>query len=1123
MSKNDGTPVNLLALDGGGIRGICELRVLDEIMKRVQKAQNLASIPRPCDYFDLMAGTSTGGLVAILLSRFKMTTTDAIAAYYDFSGRIFSKKNRKGIMGILVGHPFHEKPLVDIIKGMVATHQIGELMIDPKPEARSKAFVCSQPAHRQGKATRFRTYEPPPPLKINTSPGVSSPSDPSSSSSLHSSSSKSASRSSASSADDSLALGPPKLNKMTSTMKDPWNDYRDVQIWEAARATTAAPSYFDPMVLTRGNNSRTFIDGAMGCNNPAKEVVDEAAALFGTDCVLGCLVSLGTGFSGEVTIGEAEGGIKKTVGLINNLKKIATNTEEVHEDLRRLIRADLDTYFRFQLPRGAEDIRLHEYKKLDELSKLMQVYIEEESSEIDKVVRILIDKAKPRGITLGQIAQSDHGQIDPPKKDIRSRPPVSEFFIGRQDIVDTLAKDLCPDKLRPDRQRRHLIYGQPGVGKSQVASKFLDVYGHCFDMILWVDAMSKETIEAGFRELTNCSEYGYAGDGSPRSLLPWLEKTEHSWILVLDDVRGDVSKYLPGGNNGAVLFTSQNKLIKPAQRWSTFVDVISEGDALELLLSRAQLANVDGKVRGEGVKLVRSLGYLPLAIEQAAATLRMMQWEVTEYAAALEIQHDDLLNKPGSNRGSASSAVLRAVHASFDVTYKILNKQAHEASDDSKAQAAKYALQLLNLFSFYHNEGLMGNILKRATTYRPNDRHQDDYGVGAESFADLLALDDSGKWIESRWQLGMDLLIAYSLVKVTKDDQVRRLYSIHGLVHNWARERTPDYLRHARAKAARLILFDSFTESQSTLNDFQYGFKVLPHVQAVMKSTEDIDSDADPMLMVPFQYKYGLLQESLGVGGILFEELFKAGRIIVDNKKALTENLLTVSESIVEAARRRGILDPALIIASNCLKGRKILHGEGHLYADRALTAYAAVHIEMGEYERAAETLRVNLRIFDAFHPGEDKLATQTALAIALFYMMQTKEARDILIDAAQEVERRYGASHPKTLETLSNLAILQITEMEYEEAEKRLKYVLEMEKKIFGPGYMGRAYTFHNLAMVYFYQDKFKIALEYFLAARSISRSYVTSCDETEKVLLNISADPAMHLGRRLAADIFT
>lgn len=631
MSKNDGTPVNLLALDGGGIRGICELRVLDEIMKRVQKAQNLASIPRPCDYFDLMAGTSTGGLVAILLSRFKMTTTDAIAAYYDFSGRIFSKKNRKGIMGVLVGHPFHEKPLVDIIKGMVATHQIGELMIDPKPEARSKAFVCSQPAHRQGKATRFRTYEPPPPLKINTSPEVSSPSGSSSSTSLHSSSSKSASQSSASSADDSLALGLPELKRITSTMKDPWNDYRDVQIWEAARATTAAPSYFDPMVLTRGNNSRTFIDGAMGCNNPAKEVVDEAAALFGTDCVLGCLVSLGTGFSGEVTIGEAESGIKKTVGLINNLKKIATNTEEVHEDLRRLIRADLDTYFRFQLPKGAEEIRLHEYKKLDELSQLMQVYIEKESSEIDKVVQILIDKAKPRGITLGQIAQSDHGQIDPPKKDIRSRPPVSDFFTGRQDIVSTLAKDLCPDKLRPNRQRHHLIYGQPGVGKSQIASKFLDVHGHNFDMIIWVDAMSKETIEAGFRELTNCSEYGYAGDGSPRSLLLWLEKTEHSWILVLDDVRGDVSDYVPSGNNGAVLFTSQNKLIKPAQRWSTFVDVISERDALELLLSSAQLDEVDGKVRGEGVKLVRSLGYLPLAIEQAAATLRMKQWGVTEF------------------------------------------------------------------------------------------------------------------------------------------------------------------------------------------------------------------------------------------------------------------------------------------------------------------------------------------------------------------------------------------------------------------------------------------------------------------------------------------------------------
>lgn len=47
--------------DGGGIRGVSELVVLDRIMRRLKDKEDLDEVPRPCDYFDLMAGTSTGG------------------------------------------------------------------------------------------------------------------------------------------------------------------------------------------------------------------------------------------------------------------------------------------------------------------------------------------------------------------------------------------------------------------------------------------------------------------------------------------------------------------------------------------------------------------------------------------------------------------------------------------------------------------------------------------------------------------------------------------------------------------------------------------------------------------------------------------------------------------------------------------------------------------------------------------------------------------------------------------------------------------------------------------------------------------------------------------------------
>lgn len=45
-----------------------ELLILQEIMNRVQGKLKLTEEPRPCDYFDLIGGTSTGGSVVIYLT-----------------------------------------------------------------------------------------------------------------------------------------------------------------------------------------------------------------------------------------------------------------------------------------------------------------------------------------------------------------------------------------------------------------------------------------------------------------------------------------------------------------------------------------------------------------------------------------------------------------------------------------------------------------------------------------------------------------------------------------------------------------------------------------------------------------------------------------------------------------------------------------------------------------------------------------------------------------------------------------------------------------------------------------------------------------------------------------------
>lgn len=56
------TELRLLSLEGGGVRGLSALIILEQLMKAV----NPQSPPKPCDYFDMMGGTSIGGQVVQL-------------------------------------------------------------------------------------------------------------------------------------------------------------------------------------------------------------------------------------------------------------------------------------------------------------------------------------------------------------------------------------------------------------------------------------------------------------------------------------------------------------------------------------------------------------------------------------------------------------------------------------------------------------------------------------------------------------------------------------------------------------------------------------------------------------------------------------------------------------------------------------------------------------------------------------------------------------------------------------------------------------------------------------------------------------------------------------------------
>lgn len=93
-----GDRIHLLALDGGGVRGLSSLMILRRLMATVDPD----SPPKPCDYFNMIGGTSTGGLIAIMLGRLQMTVDECIEAYTSLSDKVFEKKcHRVNIKGKL--------------------------------------------------------------------------------------------------------------------------------------------------------------------------------------------------------------------------------------------------------------------------------------------------------------------------------------------------------------------------------------------------------------------------------------------------------------------------------------------------------------------------------------------------------------------------------------------------------------------------------------------------------------------------------------------------------------------------------------------------------------------------------------------------------------------------------------------------------------------------------------------------------------------------------------------------------------------------------------------------------------------------------------------------------------
>ena len=92
-----------------------------------------------------------------------------------------------------------------------------------------------------------------------------------------------------------------------------YNDPFSASIWEVARATSAAPTYFLPITI----DDVEYGDGGTGWNNPTKEAIAEARNKW-PNCPIGILVSIGTGLEEALQLNDTS---KEVPEIIQSLLK----------------------------------------------------------------------------------------------------------------------------------------------------------------------------------------------------------------------------------------------------------------------------------------------------------------------------------------------------------------------------------------------------------------------------------------------------------------------------------------------------------------------------------------------------------------------------------------------------------------------------------------------------------------------------------------------------------------------------------------------------------------------------------------------------------------------------------
>jgi tetratricopeptide (TPR) repeat protein len=624
--------------------------------------------------------------------------------------------------------------------------------------------------------------------------------------------------------------------------------------------------------------------------------------------------------------------------------------------------------------------------------------------------------------------------------ELREQEPVRDF-VGRDELLFDLYNRFRSG--RPTASLQVLI-GLGGIGKTKTAVEYAYRHGDAYDVVWWVHGEKPAILLGEYLELASRLGLPVDLDNSDLTIATLRQELGRRgrWLLIFDNIEDSefLRRLLPQRHRGHILITT--RLANWPNAETPPIDVLEPKAAVEFLRRRAGVTDVDAAAR-----LAEALGYLPLALAQAAALIKGAM-TLSTYLELLE------------SRAPALFAKGKPPDYEFTVA-STWNLSLERLEQDMPA-----AVALLRLCSFLGGEAIPLSLIA-ASPRLPDD------------LAPVLR-DPFDQWETT------NALITFSLADRDKDT-----LSIHRLVQAVVRAELVD-TEVTWAEHVLLTIFEIFPTKSEEPDYWDRCESLLPHALAVAAHAKRLGvaaAEAAELLVRVVRYlrARGRLGQSRSVvndaieiaaqlgdnapialaahhtlGRILFdegdvagaraiqEEVYERRRTVLGKEHPDT---LRAGRDLIEARYRDWNLSGAHQLLEHILALDRQVLGEEHPETISVVSYQATMLYDEGRRATARSleewVLDVRRRLLGEEHP--DTLSALANLASTIADEGDLGKAR-ALEERVLDVRRRLlGEEHPDTLNALANLASVIADQGEFGEARALQEQVVDVRRRLLG------------------------------------------------------------------------